>query len=200
MSNANVGMIYPVFAPLISHTDGSLPTYGAGRVLQEARNATVTKTISDNPLHGNDQVVDNDNETTAVSVSFESTGLNDEDRVAVLGDVLRTDGEYFENAGATPKGGFGYIRRMRAANNGPITRTFEAWIVFSIQFQEATQATQTREGQINWGTPTLTGNADGLYVDDSEEVRFRMHKTFPTAAAAKSWLNGLLNVSASTTT
>lgn len=200
MSNANVGMIYPVFAPLISHTDGSMPTYGEGRVLQEARNATVTKTVADNPLYGDDRVVDNDNETTAVSISFESTGLTDQDRVAVLGDQLRTDGEYWENSGATPKGGFGYIRRMRAANNGTVSRTFEAWLALSIQFQEATQSTATKEGQINWGTPTLTGNAESLYVDDSGEARFRLHKTFPTAAAAKAWLNGLLNVSASTTT
>ena len=195
MSNPNVGMIYPVFAPIISHTEGSMPTYGTGRVLQEARNATVTKTVADNPLYGDDRVVDNDNETTAVSISFESTGLDDQDRVAVLGDTLRTDGEYWENSGATPKGGFAYIRRMR--DNG--TRKFEAWLALSIQFQEATQNTTTREGQINWGTPTLTGNCESLYVDDSGEPRFRLHKTFETAAAAKSWVNGMLNVTATTT-
>lgn len=200
MSNANVGMIYPVFAPMISHSDGSMPVYGAGRVLQEARNATVTKTVADNPLYGDDRTVDNDNETTAVNISFESTGLNDGDRVAVLGDQLRTDGEYWENAGATPKGGFGYIRRMRENNNGTVSRTFEAWLTLCIQFQEATQATQTREGQINWGTPTLTGSAESLYVDDTGEQRFRLHKTFPTAAAAKAWLKGLLNVPDAVTT
>lgn len=200
MSNPNVGMIYPVFAPLVSHTDGSMPTYGTGRVLQEARNATVTKTVADNPLYGDDRVVDNDNETTAVSISFESTGLNDEDRVAVLGDQLRTDGEYWENAGATPKGGFAYIRRMREVKNGVTSRNFEAWLTLCIQFQEATQSTATREGQINWGTPTLAGSAESMYIDDSGEQRFRLHKTFPTAAAAKAWINGLLNVPAAVTT
>ena len=63
-----------------------------------------------------------------------------------------------------------------------------------MQLAEATQATQTREGQIAWGTPTLTGRAEGMYVDASGKVRFRLHKTFPTAAAAKAWLNGLLNI------
>lgn len=200
MSNANVGMIYPVFAPIVSHTEGSLPVYGVGRVLQEARNATVTKTVADNPLYGDDRVVDNDNETTAVSVSFESTGLTDQDRVAVLGDVLRTDGEYFENAGATPTGGFAYIRRMREKINGVVHRRFEAWLVISIQFQEVTQNTQTREGQINWGVPTLTGSAESLVVDKSGEARFRLHKTFDTAAAAKAWVNNTLNVPAAVTT
>ena len=199
MSNANVGMIYPVFAPLVSHVDGSMPVYGTGRVLQEARNATVTKTVADNPLYGDDRTVDTDNETTAVSVSFESTGLTDEDRVAVLGDTVRTDGMHLENAGATPAGGFGYIRRMRSRTSTGIDRKFAAWIVLSIHFQEVTQATQTREGQINWGVPTLTGNADGLYVDTSGDPHYRAYETFETAAAAKAWLNTMLNVSATTT-
>lgn len=196
MSNANVGMIYPVWAPLTSHTDGSMPVYGTGRKLQEARNATITKEISDNPLYGDDHIVDNDNGMTGMTVSFESTGLTDEDRAAVLGDDLRTDGEYWESDNASPKGGFGYIRKMRqgAVNGGSVNRTFEAWLILCVQLAEATQATQTREGQIAWGTPTLTGRAEGMYVDDSGKVRFRLHKTFPTAAAAKAWLNGLLNI------
>ena len=43
MSYASVGMLYPVFAPLTSHTAGSMPVYGTGRVIQEARVATITK-------------------------------------------------------------------------------------------------------------------------------------------------------------
>ena len=38
MARPNVGMMYPVFAPLESHTDGSMPVYGNGVVIQEARN------------------------------------------------------------------------------------------------------------------------------------------------------------------
>lgn len=190
MANPNVGMIYPVFAPLTGHTDGSMPTYGTGRVLQEARNATVTKEINNNPLRGDDRVVDDDNGMTGLTVDFESTGLNDEDRVAVLAEELRTDGEYWESDDATPEGLFGYIRRMR--DNG--VRKFETWVVLAIRFQETTQTTQTRDGQINWGTPTLNGRAKGLYVDGTGKLRFRLHKTFATAAAAKAWLNGLANI------
>ena len=71
MANANVGMMYPVFAPLNTHTDGSMPTYGSGVVIHEARNATVTKTYNDNPLYGDDRIVDDDNGMTALNVSFE---------------------------------------------------------------------------------------------------------------------------------
>ena len=51
MARPNVGMMYPVFAPLVSHKDGSMPVYGTGVVIQEARNATITKTYNDNPLY-----------------------------------------------------------------------------------------------------------------------------------------------------
>ena len=198
MANPNVGMMYPVWAPLTAHTDGSMPTYGTGRVIQEARNATITKTYNDNPLYGDDRVVDDDNGLQSLTMSFESTGLNDEDRVALFGETQATVGgltAYLESDNETPWGGFGYIRRMR--DNG--VRKFEAWITLKIKFQEESQATNTKEGTISWGTPTLNGRAAALYIDSSDQMRFRAHQTFETIAAAKAWLNTVLNVSAATT-
>ena len=55
--------------------------------------------------------------------------------------------------------------------------------------------TSTKEGSITWNTPTLNGRAAGLYVDSSDKLRFQLHETFDTIAAAKSWLNTRLNVS-----
>ena len=34
MANPNVGLMYPVFAKLMSHQEGSMPVYGAGVVIQ----------------------------------------------------------------------------------------------------------------------------------------------------------------------
>ena len=195
MANPNVGLMYPVFAPITSQVDGSMPVYGTGSVIQEARNANITKEVSDNPLPGDDRIVDNDDGITGMTLSFESTGLSDLDRVLLFGDELRTDGEYWESDNSSPKGGFGYVRVMR--DNG--VRKYEAWIILSISFKEQNQSTATREGQINWGTPTIEGRANGLYVDDSGEVRWRLHKTFATASAAKAWLRSKLNVPNPTT-
>lgn len=198
MANPNVGMMYPVFAPLVSHTEGSMPTYGAGRVIQEARNATVTKTYNDNPLYGDDRIVDDDNGLQSLTMTFESTGLSNDDRVMLFGESQATVGgltAYLESDNETPWGGFGYIRKMR--ENG--TRKFEAWITLKIKFQEESQATNTKEGTISWGTPTLNGRAAALYIDSSDQMRYRVHQTFDTIAAAKAWLNTVLNVSAATT-
>ena len=197
MANPNVGMMYPVFAPITTHTDGSMPTYGTGRVIQEARNATVTRNYNDNPLYGDDRIVDDDNGLIGLTMSFESTGLSDADRKMLLGEedygTSGVSGQWVSD-NETPWGGFGYIRKMRL--NG--VKSFEAWITLKIKFQEESMATNTKEGSISWNTPTLNGTAAGLYVDSSDKLRYQLHKTFETASAAKTWINSMLNVSAST--
>ena len=193
MANPNVGMIYPVWAPMTAHTDGAMPTYGPGRVLQEARNATVNKEYANNPLYGDDRIVDNDNGMIGLTISFESTGLSDADRVAVLGEVqYGTSGVsgQWETDKETPWGGFGYIRKMR--ENG--TKKYEAWWTLKIKFQEESQVTSTREGQITWNTPTLNGRAASLYVDSGDDAKFRLHKTFTAIADAKNWLKSYANI------
>ena len=194
MANPNVGMMYPVFAPLTTHTDGSMPTYGNGVVIQEARNATITRTYNDNPLYGDDRIVDDDNGLTSLSISFEPTGLSDSDRKLLLGEedygTSGVSGQWVSD-NETPWGGFGYIRKMRL--NG--VKSFEAWITLKVKFQEQSMATSTKEGSISWGTPTLNGNAAGLYVDETDKLRFELHKTFSSISAAKAWLNAMLNVS-----
>ena len=193
MANPNVGMMYPVFAPLTTHTDGSMPTYGNGVVIQEARNATITRTYNDNPLYGDDRIVDDDNGLTSLSISFEPTGLSDSDRKLLLGEedygTSGVSGQWVSD-NETPWGGFGYIRKMRL--NG--VKSFEAWITLKVKFQEQSMATSTKEGSISWGTPTLNGNAAGLYVDETDKLRFELHKTFSSISSAKAWLNAMLNV------
>ena len=197
MANPNVGMMYPVFAPITTHTDGSMPTYGTGKVIQEARNATVTREYANNPLYGDDRIVDDDNGMTGLTISFESTGLSDQDRKDLLGETdYGTSGVSGQWVGdnETPWGGFGYIRKMRL--NG--VKSFEAWITLKIKFQEESQATATKEGRIAWNTPTLNGRAAGLYVDSTDTLKYQLHKTFSSISAAKTWLNSMLNVSATT--
>ena len=195
MANPNVGMMYPVFAKLLSHTDGSMPIYGTGHVIQEARNATITKTYNDNPLYGDDHIVDDDNGLQALTCSFEPTGLSDEDRVLLFEESVATFGTtglsgQWEGDNETPYGGFAYIRKMR--DNG--VKKFEAWLILKIKFQEESKATNTQEGSITWGTPTLNGRAASLYVDDSNDAKFRVHWTFDKISDAKAWINDILHV------
>ena len=190
MARPNVGMMYPVFAPLASHTDGSMPTYGNGIVIQEARNATVNREYANNPLYGDDRIVDDDNGMTGLTISFEPTGLSDTDRVKLFGEETWGTTAQWVSDNETPYGGFGYIRKMRQDGE----KKFEAWITLKIKFQEESMTTSTKEGSIQWNCPTLNGRAAGLYVDDTEKVRYQMHQTFDTIAAAKTFINTMLNV------
>lgn len=200
MSYAVMGMMYPVFAPLLSHTPGSMPQYGTGKVLKEGREVTVTRTFSDNPLYGDNEEQDNDNGLTAIQYEFENTGIDDDDRIFLFGEEKNANtviGGQWESDNATPYGGFGHIRRMRMGDG---TKKYEAWICLKIKFQETKQTARTQEGnQITWGTPKLTGNGASLDVDGSGENRFRLHDTFSSASAAKAWINSILNVSNTTT-
>ena len=199
MSYAVMGMMYPVFAPLLSHTPGSMPQYGTGKVLKEGREVTVTRTFSDNPLYGDNEEQDNDNGLTAIQYEFENTGIDDDDRIFLFGEEKNANtviGGQWESDNATPYGGFGHIRRMRMGDG---TKKYEAWICLKIKFQETQQTARTQEGnQITWGTPKLTGNGASLDVDGSGENRFRLHDTFSSASAAKAWINSILNVSNTT--
>lgn len=193
MARPNVGMMYPVWAPLATHTDGSMPTYSAGAVIQEAISATVTREYANNPLYGDDRIVDDDNGMTGLTISFESTGLSDAERKKILGEedygTSGVSGQWVSD-NETPWGGFGYIRKMR--DNG--TKKFEAWFTLKIKFQEETQATNTKQGAIQWNTPTLNGRAAGLDVDGTDKQRFQLHKSFDTITAAKAWLNSMAGI------
>ena len=197
MSYANVGMRHPVWAPLQSHTEGSEPTYGAGRVIQEAIEATITYNAdTTNGLYGDDVLVDMDDGITGYTVNFNPTGLKDADRQAILGEEVTTGSVYEITDAGSPWGGFGYFRVMRDENR---TRYYEAWWCRKIKFREPSQTTRTKEGSVQWRTPTLEGTGAGLIVDGGEKIKYIKHKTFETAAAAKSWLDDLAHVSAVTT-
>ena len=197
MSYANVGMRHPVWAPLQSHTDGSEPTYGAGRVIQEAIEATINfNADTTTGLYGDDVMVDMDDGITGYTVSFNPTGLKDADRQDMLGEEVTTGSVYEITDAGSPWGGFGYFRVMRDDNR---TRYYEAYWCRKIKFREPSQTTRTKEGSVQWRTPTLEGTGAGLIVDGGEKIKYIKHKTFETAAAAKAWLDGLANVSAVTT-
>ena len=196
MANPNVGMMFPVWAPLSEHTDGSMPVYGNGIVVQEARNATVNREFANNPLYGDDRIVDDDNGMTGLTISFEPTGIDDNDRKKLFGESA--SGEVATGVTGlwvsdkeTPWGGFGYIRKMRKDG----VKSFEAWWTLKIKFQEETQTTTTKEGSISWGTPTLSGRAASIYVNSDDDAKFQLHQTFTSITDAKNWLKALAKIS-----
>ena len=198
-----VGMMYPIWAPLVSHTEGSMPTYGTGVRLMEARTATVTFERNGGSDYGDNRVVAEDNGATGMTIDFESTGLRNDARIAVLGEEAGSQemgGQWITDA-PSPYGGFGYIEKM--LDEDAQSFSYEVWITVKIHFNENTHNSQTREGQTTWGHPTLNGRAVPLDIDGSGKLKYQWHGNFNTLADAKAKINSVLHYtppSAQTTT
>jgi len=194
---AYIGMRNPVFAPITSHTDGSAIAYGTGLVIGPAVSANVTFETQDNPDYGDDVVIDSDNGINGYSISLETNDISKEARAAVLGWKPKTGSgsaveEYEVTDEAAPEGGFGYIRVKMFKG----VRKYEGFWFHKIQFASGGENAATRQKQITWNHPTMTGTGIGAYIDDSGKAKYFSWMEFDTEVAAKAWLYGKANISA----
>ena len=86
----NVGMVYPVCAPVATYTPGTSITYSAGSVVSEARGATVNWDRADGEFYGDDILLDSDNGVLGYTIDFEPAGLSDAIRKTLLGETQST--------------------------------------------------------------------------------------------------------------
>lgn len=189
--NANVGMVYPVAAPVSAYTPGTSITYGTGSNFAEAVSASVSWERADGHFYGDDVELDSDNGALGYTIDFEPTGLSDAARALLLGEVKATSGNtYTITDAAAPDVGFGYIRVMR--NQGTVT--YEGWWYHKVKFGVSSEETRTKERSVEWRVPTLQGVGAGVSLDATGVMAFAEHETFSTLAAAKTWLNTRANI------
>lgn len=196
---ANVGMIYPVAAPITAYTPGTGVTYGTGFVVAEARTANLSWERSDGEFYGDDELLDTDNGVTGGTLDFEPTGLANGVRASLLGEVVGTNTDadtYFITDAAAPDVGFGYVRVMRdnTVNTSGVSVVYEGWWFYKAKFSLNGEETATKERNVEWRTPTLNGRLSGVSLDATGALTFAKHKDFATLAAAKAWLKGLANI------
>lgn len=191
---ANVGMVYPVYAPITAYTPGTSITYGNGAVAAEAVSANISWNRVDDRFYGDDEDLDSDNGVRGYTISFEPSGVKDSVRSAMLGETLATS-DYEINDNAAPDIGFGYVRVMRETNSSGVVETvYESWWFRKLKFGITSEESRTKEGNIVWRVPTLTGIGAGVNLDNSGKIKYAMHRTHATLANAKSWLNTLANI------
>ena len=184
---ANVGMVYPVYAPITAYTPGTSITYGNGAVAGEAVSANISWNRVDDRFYGDDEDLDSDNGVRGYTISFEPSGLSDAVRSGLLGDDL-ANSEYSINDEAAPDVGFGYIRVMRSNSSGTVAYSYEGWWYKKLKFAISSEETRTKERSIEWRVPTLEGTGCGVSLDSSGKLYFADHRTFTALADAKTWL------------
>lgn len=190
----NVGMVYPVCAPISAYTPGTGVTYSSGSVVAEARSATVNWDHEDGEFYGDDVLLDTANDVLGYTIDFEPTGLSDSIRQTLLGET-KSSSEYSITSGASPMVGFGYIRVMREdGQNGTVVTNYEGWWYYRVQFSLTSEETRTKERNIEWRTPTLSGKGTGVQLSSGDTLTFAVHQSFTTMSAAKSWLNGKASI------
>lgn len=189
--NANVGMVYPVAAPVSAYTPGTGITYGSGSNFAEAVSAALSWERADGHFYGDDVELDSDNGVLGYTIDFEPTGLSDAARALLLGEVKATSGStYTITDAAAPDVGFGYIRVMR--NKGTVS--YEGWWFHKVKFGISSEETRTKERTVEWRVPTLQGVGAGVSLDATGVMAFAEHETFTTLTAAKTWVNTKANI------
>ena len=189
----NVGMVYPVCAPVSSYTPGTGITYSTGSVVSEARAASVSWDRSDGEFYGDDVLLDSDNGVTGYSIDFEPAGISDAIRKTLLGEV-QASSEYSITDAAAPYVGFGYIRVMREESSGSVVDTYEGWWYYKVQFSIQNEETRTKEKNIEWRTPTLSGKGFGVQLAAGGAKVFAVHESFSSLSAAETWLKAKASI------
>ena len=190
----NVGMVYPVCAPVATYTPGTSITYSTGSVVSEARSASVSWNRSDGEFYGDDVLLDSDNGVTGYTIDFEPAGLSDAVRATLLGEVVANTSEYNITDAAAPYVGFGYIRVMRDNSSGSVVTNYEAWWYYRVQFSVSSEETRTKEQNIEWRVPTLSGKGTGVQLDSTDTKTFAVHETFDSFSDAKTWLKAKASI------
>ena len=190
----NVGMVYPVCAPVATYTPGTSITYSAGSVVSEARGATINWDRADGEFYGDDILLDSDNGVLGYTIDFEPAGISDAIRATLLGEVVLNTSEYNITDAAAPYVGFGYIRVMRDNATGTVVTNYEAWWYYRVQFSVSSEETRTKERNIEWRVPTLSGRGTGIRLSSGDTVTFAVHETFSSYETAKTWLNAKASI------
>lgn len=198
---AFIGLRHPVVAKVQSHTKGQEPTYTAGMVIGEAIQADLAITRNNNPLYGDDHVVEDDNSITAMQLTLGITDIPEDVQayVGLLKEVTEGTGTdavttYLETGGSPHECGLGYIRVRRM--NG--ATTFQGIWIYRLVLGKDSESGATKNESITWQTPTVVGRCMATQVDNGDDPTFRAIRNFTTEAAALTWLNTKAGITGTT--
>ena len=186
---AYIGMRKPIVGQVNSRVDGSAVTYLTPMVIGPAVSANVTFDTADNPDYGDDIIIDNDKGVNGYSITLETNDITKEARAACLGWELKTSGgstEYEITDAPPPEVGLGYIRVKMFKG----TKKYEGFFFHALQFTSGGENASTKQKQITWNHPTMTGTGLGVYNDASGKAKFFDWAEFATEAAALAWIYG----------
>lgn len=147
-----VGLQDIVYAKLLSgDTITEAPVYETPKYLLPAITANVTPNVESNTLHGNDGPILTENALNDIEVEIGIANLTLEQRADLLGGTIDDDGLLWNNSDdQAPEVALGYRRSM---SDGSFMYT---WLLKG-KFQIPTEEATTKQGEVEFQTPTITG-------------------------------------------
>jgi len=195
---AQIGVKYPMYAPLIEDETSKTFEYGEGKIAGKAIRINWNLNIAESKLYADDDVAESAKEFIDGTLGFNPDDIPQDARADWLDnkieketvgaeevDVLTSTDE--DNPGYF---GFGFIV-TKIKNN---QRLYRAILLTKVQFKEPNEETETKGQQITWQTPNIEGTImrriDGAW---KKEI------TVSSLTTAKAWLAQVLNIGGSDT-
>lgn len=190
---AQIGLRYPMYAPLTEDETSRTFEYGDGKVAAKAIRVDINLNVSDSPLYADDEVAERVREFIDGTITFTPDDLPLEVRGDWLGNQTdeETVGdetvEVLDSSTDDLPGyfGFGYI--IPKIKRG--VRYYRAIFFPKVQFGEPNETVETKGESITWQTPAIEGK-----IMRRIDTKWKREITSTSLDTALNWLRGKLNV------
>lgn len=191
---AYTGLKYPVYAPLLSETDGAMPTYGTGAVIGKAIKAEISWEEDDIKLYADDALAERDNKVKEGAITI---GVDDIPGTVYKGLLGMKDGDNegeLDDIGTpAPYVGVGYYKTKIKGG----VKSFVAFWYFKTQFGLPSDNAETGGESTTFSTPEISGSVFSVRPRADMSTTFRRQKEFTgdnAEADAVAWLKGLAHI------
>lgn len=195
---AQIGLKFPIVAPVAAYTPGAYPTIEKGKAFVLGKLIAADKEVkfSKNPLYGDDEVAENIAIFEEGTLKLNVDDMTLEAQSKMFGHTYTEADSESGNSEELTKGGndispymaVGYYKTLFKNNK----RLYEATIIYKAKFDPPKESAKTKEKSISWGTYESEGTFEPLSGFDKEP--YEKAARFSTEAEAKAWLNKFFNM------
>lgn len=190
---AQIGLRYPMYAPLIEDETSRTFEYGDGKVAAKAIRVDMNLNVADSPLYADDEVAERLREFIDGTMTFTPDDLSPEVRGDWLGNKTEEETVGEETVDVLDSStddlpgyfGFGYI--IPKVKNK--VRCYRAIFFPKVQFGEPNETAETKGENITWQTPAIEGK-----IMRRIDGKWKREITVTSLDTALNWLRGKLNV------
>ena len=197
---AQIGLRYPVAAPIVQYQENGLPIYGTGFYIGRMVKADKTYDKNDASLYADDGRVEYDAGITAVNLSLEVDGLGthksafEETPIKVEATLLGAEYQKTNISSGddvAPYFGVGYYKTDVIDGK----KHYFAYVIYKMAFAKPDDSESTKGDKTAFGTKTISGSGMSTDGSDTAPKRYFEKKVeCPTEKDAINFLKTTFNI------